>query len=243
MSYIRKRKSGKLRTTPQEIIADEKTLMDWVSENVNTLIYSAGAILFILFVVFGVVWMKSEKRKAATEDLAGALGIYWSTMSGLPSENKESDNKKLEEALETFTNIAERHKKTLQGQSASLYRANILYRLGLYQDAALAIEELESRDAHLVSDINARYLLAKSYEAMGEYEKAIAVYSQLRERAISDMRAVLSIDLARCSELKGDLKSAVSLYREVRAGYPDSTFALRAEKKLAMLGAIDREML
>jgi tetratricopeptide (TPR) repeat protein len=243
MSYIKKRKSKKHGITPQEIITDERTLTHWISENVNTLIYTGGTILFVLIIAFGFVWMKTQKARAASEDLAGALSFYWSTVAQMPSDEPDLDTMKLEQALETFTDVAERHRKAMQGQSAFLYRANVLYRLGRFEEAALTLEEVDSRNAVVFSDIDARYLLAKCYEALGQYGKAIEVYSRMRGRALGEMQAVLAIDIARCSELTGDVQQAISQYQEVITDFPDSVFAVRSEKKLATLGVIVREEL
>ena len=243
MSYIRKRKPKKRGIIAEEIIADERTLQDWISAHLNTLIYAGGAILFVLLITFGIVWMKTQKAKAASQDLADALGFYWSTVAGLPSEEYDSDILKLEQTLENFDDVASRHRKTPQGQTAVLYKANVLYRLGRFREAALTLEELDSRNPSFVSHINARYLLGKSYEAMGDNEKAIEVYSRIRESALGDMRAVLAMDMARCSELAGDVQGAISLYQEIISEFPDSPFATRSEEKLATMGIIDQEEL
>lgn len=241
MSYIRKRKTKKHGIIPKEVIPDERNLSSWISENVNTLIYAGGAALFVLIIVFGLVWMRTQKEKAASEDLAGALRFYWSTVAQLPSDEPDLDTMKLEQALDNFTDVAERHRKATQGQSASLYRANVLYRLGRFKEVALTLEEMDSKDAVLYSEIDARYLLAKSYEALAEYGKAIEVYSQMKDRTSGEMRAVLAVDIARCSELAGDVEQAVSLYREIITEFPESIPAARSEKKLATLGVVVRE--
>ncbi|MDF1536989.1 MAG: tetratricopeptide repeat protein [bacterium] len=243
MSYIKRRKAGKQGPTPQEIIADQKTLANWLTERVNTIVYTAGAALFILIMVLGIMWMRSEREEAANKALSMALVLYQNTIYQIPSEDPELDKMNLGQLLEGFDEVASGYADMAQGQSASLYKASVLYKLGRYTEAATAVEELRTRNPDLVSEVNGSYLLASSYEAMEEYNQAIGVYSQLRDRISGDMKAVLAIDIARCQEISGNKEAAVNLYREILSEYPDSVFGLRAVKKLATLGVIDKETL
>lgn len=241
MSYIRKRKSKKGGTIVQEIITDERTLSTWISEHLNTLIYAGGAILFVLFISLGFIWVKSHKEKVASEDMASALRFYWSTIANQPSDDAAADKIALEQVLQNFTQVHEEYGKKLQGQTAAVYRSRILYKLGRYEEAAALLEDMNGRSERFLSDINALYLLAKSYEASGNLEKAIAVYSRMRDDSVKEMSAVLAMDIARCSELTGDVQQAISLYREVLADYPDSVLAVKSGKKLVTLGVLTRE--
>jgi tetratricopeptide (TPR) repeat protein len=241
MSYIRKRKSKKSGIIPQEIIADERSLSQWVHENAKKLIYGGGTILLILAISFGYVWVKARNARLAGEDLSSALRFYWSVMASIPTDDPGSDTVQLEQALANFTDVAGKHGKAVQGLTASLYRAGLLYHLGRYQETAQVLEELQSENPATFSDLNASLLLASSYEAQGDFEKAIGVYSSMRDHAVGDLKALLTVDIARCSELTGNIERTIALYRELETGFPGTIFAARAEKKLAILGAIDRE--
>jgi tetratricopeptide (TPR) repeat protein len=107
----------------------------------------------------------------------------------------------------------------------------------------MAVEELRTRNSELVREINGSYLLARSYEAMEEYNQAIGVYSQLRDRTAGEMNAVIGIDIARCHEISGNREAAVELYKEILSQYPETVHGLRAEKKLASLGVVEKEIL
>jgi len=243
MSYIKRRKTGKQGTTPQEILTDQQSLTSWMSEHVNTIVYAAGAALFILIILFGVTWMKSEKKDSADKALSTAMAVYQNTIAQLPSEDPELDRMNLEQALAGFNEVAGEYNDMQQGQSASIYKASVLFRLGRYSEAAAAVEELRTRNSELVREINGSYLLARSYEAMEEYNQAIGVYSQLRDRTAGEMNAVLGIDIARCQEISGNKEAAVELYKEIQSQYPETVHGLRAEKKLAVLGVVEKEAL
>ena len=187
--------------------------------------------------------MKSEKKASADTALSSAMAFYQNTIARLPSEDAELDKMNLEQALEGFNEVGREYADMQQGQSASMYKANVLFRLGRYSEAAMTVEELRSRNSELVNEINGLYLLGRSYEAMEEYNQAIGVYSQLRDRTSGEMKAVLGIDIARCQEVSGNREAAVQIYREILSGYPGSIFSVRAEKKLATLGVIEKETL
>ena len=242
MSYIKKRVPRKPGMTPQEIIADQRTLANWFTENVNLIVYASGAILFVLVITLGIVWMKGEKKEAANSALSSAMAMYQTTVAQI-KEDSDTGTEKLELALESLNEVASEYASAPQGQTASLFKANVLYRLGRYQEAAATIEELDARNHELVNDINAFYLLARSYEAMEDFNMAIESYQVAKGRSLGDMSAVIDIDLARCHELLGDMETAISIYREILSEYPDTIFANRAKMKLATLGIMDQEAL
>ena len=242
MSYIKKRVPRKPGMTPQEILADQKTLANWFTDNLNMLVYASGAILLVIAVTLGTVWMKGEKREAANSALSSAMAMYQTTVKQI-ADNSEESTEKLELALESLNEVASGYAGAPQGQTASLFKANVLYRLGRYQEAAAAIKELDARNHELVSEINGYYLLARSYEAMEDFKMAIESYQIAKGHVQGDMSAVIDIDLARCHELSGDVDTAISIYREMLSEYPDTVFANRAEKKLATLGITDQETL
>jgi tetratricopeptide (TPR) repeat protein len=242
MSYIKKRVPRKPGMTPQEILADQKTMANWFTENVNLIVYASGAILFVLVITFGLIWMRGEKRETANAAFSSAMAMYQTTVTQI-EEDSDTATRKLELALESLHEVATEYASAPQGHTASLFKANVLYRLGRYQEAAATIEELDIRNHELVNEINAHYLLARSYEAMEDFEAAIESYKEAKSVAFGEMSAVIDVDLGRCSELAGDLETAISIYKEILSGYPDTVFAARAEKKLATLGVTDLETL
>ncbi len=242
MSYIKKRVPRKPGMTPQEIIADRKTLANWFNANVNLIVYTSGTILLVVVITLGIIWMKSGKGEAANSALSSAMVMYQNTVAEL-KDDTDVGKEKLELALKSLSEVASEYASAQQGHTASLFKANVLFRLERYQEAVATIEELEAKNRELVSEINAYYLLARSYEAMEDYKMAIEFYQLAKGRARGDMNAVIDIDLARNNELAGDMKNAISIYREILSGYPDTVFATRAEKKLATLGITDQESL
>jgi len=243
MSSIRKRRSKKSGIIPQEIISDERTLLNWVSDHSTKLAYGFGAFLLVLLILFGFLWNKGRNARLAEEDLNSALRFFWATNASLPSGDPSQDSVQLEQALGNFRDVAQRHERAVQGLTASLYQAGVLFELERYQEAARILEGLQSEDEAVFSDMNARLLLARCYEAQGEFSEAIKVYNAMRDNAAGDMEAILMMDMARCNELLGKKDQAASLYSELMDRFPESVFWVRAGKKLATLGVLNREEL
>ncbi len=241
MSYIKKRVSRKA-TAPQEILTDQKSLANWIRDNSNLIVYTVGGLLFVLFIYVGISWMKNQKNTAANEALSQALKLYKTSVTPYDLAMEGSEEQLLL-ALESLTEVAREYPDRPQGQSATLYRARILYLLGRYQESADTVEKLVARNREMVVSLNAYYLLARNYEALGDLTRAIETYQVARDHAAGDMTAVIDIDLARCYELTGDREKAITMYKSLRKAFPDTVFALRAEKKLATLGVLDQESL
>ena len=242
MSYIKKRIPRKPGMTPQEILADQKTLANWFTENMNLVVYTAGAAILILVIVLGYTWMKSNKMETADDALSAAMAMYQVTVKEMPDGSQgEADD--LEMALERLEEVASEFPRSYQGQTASLFKANVLFRLGKFQEAADTIEEMKNKNMELVEGINAFYLLARSYEALEDFQKAIESYQAAKSRVSGEMLAIIDIDMARCHELAGNVDKAVAIYGDVVSEYPETVYSTRAEKKLAILGISDQEAL
>jgi tetratricopeptide (TPR) repeat protein len=242
MSYIKKRVPRKPGMTPQEILADQKTLFQWFEENTNLVVYTAGAAILILVIVLGYIWMKNSRTEAADSALSHAMATYQVTVKEMP-DGSEEDADNLEMALEQLEVVASEYPRSHQGQTASLFKANVLFRLGKFSEAAATIEELKKKNMKLIEDVNAFYLLARCYEALEDYQKAIDSYSTAKRQAGGDMLAIIDIDLARCHELSGDVDKAAAIYSDIVSQYPETIYSTRAEKKLAILGMTDQETL
>lgn len=242
MSYVKKRVPRKPGKTPQEILADEKTLSNWFAQNTSLVVYTAGAVILILVIVLGYSWMRSGKMEAADSALSHAMALYQVTVQEIP-EGSETDTENLETALDSLEEVASEFPRSHQGQTAALFKANVLFRLGKFQEAADTIEGLKKNNMELVEGINAFYLLARCYEAMEDYNKAIESYNAAKSRESGDMIAIIDIDLARCYELTGDVDKAVAIYDDIMSEYPGTIYSTRAEKKLAILGISDQEAL
>jgi len=235
-SYIRKRVPKKKSTEPDEILTATKQISDRFRDNMNLIIFTVGGVLFVAFISLGMMWLKTTKENSAAKALTEVQASYNRNAGVTQEEDVQVDPEALRESLAGFREVMTDYPDMQQGKSAALYAANILFRLGSYQEAAAVVEDLITRDPVFASRLNAPYLLARSYEAAGNYESALEAYSRVLDGTREDLRALLMMDIARCHELSGDPASAVEVYRDVVDQYQDSVFAVKADTKLAILG-------
>ena len=243
MSDLRKRRSKKAGIIPREIIADERTFRSWLSDHQTQLGYGFGAIILMLVIIGGYLWIQGRNVRAANEDLAAALRFHWTPVQAGFPEELPRDPIKLEQALASFQDVAQRHENTTQGLTASYCQAGVLFDLGRYAQAVPLLENIRDADETLFFNLNAPLLLARCHEAHGDYGKAVESLNEVKERSSEDLEALLLMDIARCSRLMGDSDRAISLYNELLERFPDTDFAFRAGKIRATLGASDREEL
>lgn len=235
-SYIKKRVPKKKSREPDEILTATRQISDRFRDNMNLIVYTAGAVLFVAVISLGMMWLNSRKESSATAALIEVQASYMQQVSSVQGEGGEVAPEALRESLAGFKEVMSAYPKKLQGKSASLYAANILFRLGSYQEAADVLEELISRDPAFANDLSAPYLLARSLEAAGEFDEALKTYIGIMDSTREDGRALLMMDIARCHELSGDPESAIEVYRKVLDQFQDSVFAVKADTKLAILG-------
>jgi tetratricopeptide (TPR) repeat protein len=248
MSYIKKRKPSTKASSPDEIISQTDVALDWARQNSNLIIYLTAAVLFIVILTFGIIWVKGNREKAAEYAFYKALSVY--NVQVAPGTEYPEDSGRIKQpgeaellkALEAFQDVYKNHRNSPQGEASILYSANVLYRLERYLDSIELIEELLHDQSKLAHDIKAQYLLARCFEASKAYDRAIGAYSLMMETSSNDMKGVIMLDMARCFELKGDTDLAVEKYREVLSLYESSSVSIKAEKKLAFLGVFPEEL-
>ncbi len=244
MTYVKKRIPRKPSKEADEVLTVYQKGLDWAQDNINRIIYAGGAILFIAVISIGYMWVKSNKQEAASGALSSAMAVYRQVNGNEnPLERVEPGKEKLAEALKAFEQVSSDYKGMKQGYEASLFAANIHFRLGNYDDASRIVEDLLANDPDFSSKLNVSYFLARILETKGEYTRAMEVYSGVLDRATADLRPVVLMDLARCYELAGDIDSAVEKYRTVLDEFEGTVYATKADVKLATLGISAEELL
>ena len=237
MSYVKKRIPRKKAKDPDEILSYSNRVMNLTKENINTIIYAGGAILFVAVIVFGMMWSRSNRERDAHEALRVAMSTYLaSTLTDTSSETGEAKDPDLAIPLEAFQGVAEEYRGTNQGASAAYFTANLLYRMGRYPEAEETARSLMAGNPDFAARVNVEVLLARILEVKEDYVAAAEIYGGAADRSIGDMRATLMMDAARCYEFSGDRERAVDLYRSVVSDFAETGFSMRADTKLAILG-------
>lgn len=236
MSYVKKRKPGKKKATPEELVSQQDVLQKWMRRNSNLLIYGTGAVLFIAIISFGLMYVKGSRASQASASLSEAMAIYSSGMAVADDQGQAAVDPAVDQALAVFQETASQYDDLNQGRSAAVYAARILFEEERFEEAQETLENLATESPDFAERMNLGYLLAKIYEVLENYAQAAGEYSLILNRAEGNYRAVLMLDLARCYELQGDLDRARDYLERVAGDFPDTSYGIKAEKSLAVLG-------
>jgi tetratricopeptide (TPR) repeat protein len=241
MSEERKERNRAYVAEADEMVTAGQRLAVWAGRNASLLVYAGGALLFIALVAAGFILVRGNRVTLANLALAEAVNQLQPAATGNDAAPAGTGIIVLDRNLQALASLREverRFSSMPQGKVAVIYAANLLFSMGSYRQSAAVLEGLSTRDPRFALRFGGSYLLAKSYEATGDYDRALAVYSQVRDRSTGEMRGRIMVDMARCSQLAGDGSRAVEFYRKVKDEFPaDSPLGQRADKMLVLLGA------
>lgn len=240
MTYIKKRVPKKESKEPDEVMTLYQKCLDWADENMKILILSGGAILLAVVLILGYTWVHGNRQKAASQSLAAAINLYRQSTAFKSGDISKGDNQakdeELNRALAAFKDVASEYPAMKQGKEASLFAANLLFRMGSYDEAGKVVEGLLASDPEFSRQLNVTYFMARILEAKGDYSKAVELYKGVLGRATTDLKPVIMMDLARCYELSGDVDEAIEGYKTILSEFEGTVYANKAEAKLATFG-------
>ena len=146
MGYVKKRIRKRKTTDPDEFVSFYQRILDRTRDNLNLVLYSGTAIVLVVFVVFGLMWNRANRDKAAGEALGAAVLNYQSQTFENGTTDAQTVKDVLRQSLKSFRKVSSTYPGTLQGNSATLYASNILVRMGSYNEAAAEIGRASCRE-------------------------------------------------------------------------------------------------
>ena len=148
---------------------------------------------------------------------------------GGPEQKKEA----LEGAIQEYTFL----KNNLSATGATPWLlselGNAQYKVKKYDDAIITYKEFISRyGTHPLAPL-IRQSLGYVFEEKEQLKEAIEQFEEIaRDPEATYLKAQMGIDTGRCYEKLGQLKSAVTAYKDIVATYPESGFAKMARYRL-----------
>jgi outer membrane protein assembly factor BamD (BamD/ComL family) len=148
---------------------------------------------------------------------------------GGPEQKKEA----LEGAIQEYTFL----KNNLSATGATPWLlselGNAQYNVKKYDDAIITYREFISRyGTHPLAPL-IRQSLGYVFEEKEQLKEAIEQFEEIaRDPEATYLKAQMGIDTGRCYEKLGQLKSAVTAYKDIVATYPESGFAKMARYRL-----------
>jgi predicted negative regulator of RcsB-dependent stress response len=201
-------------------------LMDWAQlawERVRP--YALWLVLGLVVIAVGLgAWAISAKMRTSREEKAAAALAQVTPKINLniPAVTAATD-------LEKFI---KQYPGTPAAREAQLMRANILYKLQQYSQAAQAYKSLSD-----TSDPAWNNLIIESlsycYEGMGQYKKAAEVLKPIVGQTYGPMKTQLLQRLAMLYDQAKEPKQAAVYWRKLLEHPPDATIGAYIEGRLA----------
>jgi TolA-binding protein len=201
----------------------------WLEENWQQVVKGAVALAVIGAIVGFVFWYRASNRKAAEELLAKGIQVYQQAET-----NGFADSAAVEEALQTFSEAADRGGSAAAGSSARYFQGASLIRLGRAEEAVPVLEELTDESLTPTLAWSAEALYAEALAGAGQLERATEVLEGMAastDASYPPGQALLQ--LARLQRRAGNAEQARQLLQRVTEEYPQSAAAMEAGQMLA----------
>ena len=199
-------------TLAQRLLAPVKPYAKWL--------VVAGVVIAVGLGAWGVNARLQEGRE---DKAVAALALV------TPKADLKAPNLAAAQALEKFINA---HTGTRAAREAQLTRANLLYRLKQYGEAAKAYESLlDGRDPGWDALVNES--LSYCYEGLGNFKKAAEVLKPVAEQVSGPLKNEVMRRLALLYEQAKEPKEAAVYWRKLLDQPPDAALVPYLQEKLA----------
>ena len=204
---------------PEEVVTLAQRLLERVKPYATWLVLIA----VVIAVALGAWGIKARMEASRKEQAAAALALVTPKVDlKVPAIAAAQD-------LEKF---AQEYAGTPAAREAQLLRANLLYRLQLFNEAAGAYESLlDGRDPGWDALVNES--LSYCYEGMGNFKKAAEVLKPVAEQTAGPMKSEVMRRLAMLYEQAKEPKEAAVYGRKLLDQPPDAALVPYLQEKLA----------
>jgi len=204
---------------PEEVLNLAQRLLERVKPYAKWLVL-AGVVIAVGLGAWGVTARMQASRQ---EKAAAALA------SVTPKADLNAPDAAAAKALEKFVN---EYAGTRAARDAQLMRANLLYGLGQYAEAAKAYESLlDGRDPGWDTLVNES--LSYCYEGMGNFKKAAEVLKPVAEQSSGPLKSEVMRRLAMLYEQAKEPKEAAAYWNKLLEQPPDPALVPYLREKLA----------
>lgn len=169
-------------------------------------------------------WAIHTRMKVRWEDQAAA--------ALLPVRTQVVQAEAEQEGVTTLDKFIKAYPGTRAAQEAALLKANLLYRLERYADAARTYESLP-RGSDPAWDALITESLSYCFEGTGDFKKAAEVLKPVAEQSSGAWRGEIIKRLALLSERAGNRPEAASYWRQLLDQPPDPSQVPYLKEKLA----------
>ncbi len=204
---------------PEEVLNLAERLLEQVKRQAKWLILGLVVVVVVL-----AAWFAHAKMQEHREEQAVAALAKVRPQAAAPEANAETA-KALEQVVRDYAG-------TFGARDAQLLRANLLYKMKNYAEAAKAYEAL-LRGGDPGWDTLINESLSYCYEGQGDFKKAAATLKGVEEQVSGPFKGVITQRLALLLEQAGDYKEAVVYWKKLLDEGGNPAMKPYLEEKLA----------
>jgi tetratricopeptide (TPR) repeat protein len=209
MTSTKKIIKKKLKEPDEFITLSERAYLS-VTQHAKSIAVGAGVVLVLLLFVF--FFQKWGKKNA--EDAYQMLNSVLETYQMVSSPYREGSPQEYKNVLERFNEVITKFPKTPGGKLAVLYKGNVHFRLGEFDEATKAYESyLEKAGKEKLYRAFAMEGLGYSYEGKRDYEKAMKAFQKVIDLGEGFQLPNAYLGLGRCCEKVGKTREALENYK------------------------------
>ncbi|MGC2330097.1 MAG: tetratricopeptide repeat protein [Candidatus Acidiferrales bacterium] len=197
-------------------------------------------LIIAIVVAVGVFSWKTYTERQTVKASAGfdsAMNAFQAPVGTPPTPGEmsyASSTQKFTTAAQQFSDVASKYPRTHAGQLALYYAALSYERIDKTAEAKKSLEDLTSSSDHEVAAL-AQLELAGIDDRTGQDAEAVKLYEGLIAKpSVLVPKPVAMMALAEHYSSK-DPSAAAKLYTQIKADYPDTPIAERADQALALL--------
>lgn len=193
----------------------------------------------------GYAWWRASRNARANAALASALAVYEAPVippapptpgsaPPLPQPGTfQTQQAKLEAALPKFLEAADKYPATEAGITARYHAASLLATLGRHAEAETRFREVADRSGDSIYGRTAKLGLAETQVAQGNFEPAIAIYTELSRDTASPIPVdSVLMHLGRAYARAGRKDEAIRAFNRIVEEFPQSLYVSDAKREL-----------
>lgn len=223
------------------------TLSSRARENQRLLVTITGAAVVVALIVWGIYFYRSNREKKGDMALASAIQTMDSPLlapaggqAQQPGAKFKTEKERSEAAEKQFKEVGTKYSGTDAADVAGLYLARFDAGRGDTASAKKLLQDFVSDHPKHFLVGSARYSL---YQLRIESNEAPAVVTDVQAQLAKPAdQALLPPDtllvlLAHAYDAQGDIGKSRDAYRRITTEFPDSPYAIEAQRKIGNAGA------
>lgn len=225
------------------------TLSTRARENQRLLVTITGAAVLVALIVYGIYFYRSNREKHGDAALAAAIQTMDSPLlppagqaqaPAQPGAKFKTEKERADAAEKQFKDVTAKYSGTDAADVAGLYLARFDAGRGDTATAKKLLQDFVSDHPKHFLVGSARYSLYQLRIEAGEAPAVVTdVQAQLAKPADQALLPpdTLLVLLAHAYDAQGDIGKSRDAYRRITTEFPDSSYAIEAQRKIGNAGA------